>query len=493
MNEYALEFHKLKQIKQKLEQVKEYRDANMLQFMEWDKYKKQNEFRKIILDRVETGKGKKIFVVFGGNRSGKTELGAGVIAEALDIRRPLRILCATVNYSLSVQVQQAKVNKLLTKKNVNYGEFNPVRGFKNDIIEMEHGSTCIFRSYAQGRETVQGMDIDIAWLDEECPWDFFQEILARTADRNGIVVFSFTSLMGFTRLVNFLWEGNNPLIETTTLSILDNPFISEEAKKNWLDTIDEDEKQSRVFGKPHLKEGLIYKEFGDIHVVDQFDYLGRVRANPSRYKLHEGIDPHERTPHHWIRFMYDKEENKIYVVEELKAPRESMIVADYCRLIKQKRQGVEPEYCQIDTSSMKPDIISKHRDEDQEDVHTVRNEFFNNGINTILCSKDNAIGINEVKKRLKVVKTSGGDIKRMPLLYVCNNCEGVLWEFKRYSWDSYSSDKVTERKEMLNKPIKKNDHFMDIVKYECIKLKNDFSYLDEEIYMPEPVYNEMGY
>lgn len=493
MYELAQEYTKLKEIKNKIEQIKAFKEANMLEFMEWDKYEKQNIFRRLILERISTGKGKKIFVVFGGNRSGKTELGAGVVAEALNQKKPLRILCATVNYSLSVQVQQSKVNKLLTQKNVKYGDFNPVRGFKNDIVHMKSGSTCIFRSYAQGRETVQGMDIDIAWLDEECPWDFFQEILARTADRNGVVVFSFTSLMGFTRLVNFLWESNNDLIETTTLSILDNPFISEDAKKNWLETIDPDEKESRVHGKPHLKEGLIYKDFGDIHVVDEFDYISKVRVNPSRWKLHEGIDPHERTPHHWIRFLYDKETDIVYVVEELKAPKESMIVSDYCRLIKQKRQGINPDFCQIDTSSMKPDIITKHRDEDQEDVHTVRNEFTNNGIETILCSKDNAIGINEVKKRLKVVKTNSGDVKRKPLIYVFNSCSGVLWEFKRYSWDSYSSDSLKERKEALNKPLKKNDHFMDIVKYECIKLKNDFGYMDEPIFSPDPVYEEIGY
>lgn len=460
--------------------------------MRWDLYPLQNEFRTKILDRIEIGKGKKIYVVFGGNRSGKTELGAGVVAEILEKKKRSRILCATVNYSLSVQVQQGKISKLLRVSETKYGDYNPVRGYKNNIIEMNNGSTAIFRSYEQGRESVQGMDLDVAWLDEECHWDFFQEILARTTDRNGIIIFTFTSLMGFTRLVNFLWESNNAQIETTLLSILDNPFINQDSKDTYLETVDPDEIQSRVYGKPHLKEGLIYKEFRPVHIVEPFDYKALLRGNNSRYSIHEGIDPHERTPHHWVRFLYDRELDHVYVVDELKAPYECMIIRDYALLIKHKRGKVIPDFTQIDTSSMKPDIISSHPDEDRENVHTVRMEFFNCGIETILCTKDNAVGIESVKKRLKVVKNKEGEIKRMPKLYVFNNCKGVIWEFNRYSWDSFSSAKIEERSEMKNKPMKKDDHFMDILKYECIKLKNDLG-TEVEQQQDEALYDLMGY
>jgi hypothetical protein len=45
---------------------------------------------------------------------------------------------------------------------------------------------------------------------------------------------------------------------------------------------------------------------------------------------------------------------------------------------------------------------------------------------------------------------------------------------------------------MLNRPKKKNDHFMDIIKYECIKMRNDVGSVDEyEEY--EDQYEGMGY
>ena len=470
-----------------------HKKRNMLAFMEWDKYPQQGDFRTQILDRLN-GKtsDKKIFVVFGGNRSGKTELGAGIVAEALEKIPDFKCMAATVDYKLSVQVQQSKVDKLMKKSIVKYGHYNQVRGYTREMLTTKNGGKCIFRTFAQGRESIQGMDLDLVWIDEECPWDFFQEALARTTDRDGVLLFTFTSLSGYTHLVNFLWESKNKLVATTVLSMLDNPFIPQSAKDTYLLTVDEDEVQSRVYGKPHLKQGLIYKEFGKIHKVERFDYVSLARGLPRRYEIHEGIDPHERTPHHWMRFLYDRETNKVYIVEELKAPCESMLIKDFARMIKAKRNGFSPEFTQIDTSSMIPNVIYRHPDEDQANVHTVRLEFTNCGIETILCTKDNAMGLGAVKERLKMVKTKEGVIKRHPLLYVFDDCDQTIWEFTRYSWDSYGSPKISEKKEIVNKPLKKNDHFMDILKYECIKLKLDVS--DEPLFHEAPtMYDKMGY
>lgn len=487
-----VDLYKLKSLLKDLETFSKVKSENMLDFMQWDKYEKQNNMRTKILERLLSGGDKKIYVVFGGNRSGKTELGAGIVAEYIEKKDNSQIMCATVDYKLSVAVQQSKISKLVRVSAMEYGKYSPVRGYSNETILMKNGAKVLFRTYQQGRESIQGMDLDLVWLDEECPWDFYQEALARTADRNGVILFTFTSLSGFTRLVNFLWDSNNELIETEVLSIIDNPFIPEQAKKYYMETIDPDEIESRIHGRPHIKEGLIYKEFSKVNKVKRFDYYDMVRKDPSTWELHEGIDPHERTPHHWLRFLYNKKKDIIYVVEELKAPRESMIIKDFVRILKAKRAGQVPKFCQIDTSSMKPDVIYKHPDEDQENSHTIRLEFFECGIETILCVKDNAMGIGCVKERLKVVKNSLGDIKRAPMLYIFDDLDGVLWEISRYSWGSFATATASEKNEMINKPLKKDDHFMDILKYECIKLKTD---LEDNVQMQEYVdmYGDMGY
>lgn len=459
---------------QKLKSLSEIYDTRFLDTMTFDQYPSQDKVYNEVIDRMKTKKGSNIFVVFGGNRSGKSEIGGAIVATLFRDFPSSRIWCAT-EPDLSVKVQQRKLAKLIRKKDIKYGTYTNQRGWINRTIVGRNDTVCSIKTYDQGRESFQGDDLDLIWFDEECPYDIYKESLIRLTDRIGIILLTFTSLNGFTKLVNKLWNSDDKNVSCHVLIAKENPFLSEEAKKQLLSSIDSDEMVSRWEGKPSIKQGLIYKEFSSIHKISRFDYIDELKKNPSRWELHEGIDPHERTPHHWLRFLFDRVNEILYVVDSLKATSESMIVQDFARLIKMKRNKIAPKYCQIDTSSMKPDIITKHSEEDQEDVNTVRLEFFKHGIETILVTKDNAVGISAVKERLKTVKTISGEIKRNPMLYVFDDLKDVIWEFERYSWGSYLSSKTEERKESVNQPLKKDDHYMDLVKYECLKLKTDIA------------------
>ena len=465
---------------------------NRLDYMRWDLYEEQNDIREYTLDRIRTKEGCNIIVIFGGNRSGKTECGAGIVAQVFKDYSRKRIWCGTLS-DISVKVQQRKLYELIRVKDVEYGEYNAVRGWKNKTIISNNKSVIYFKTYEQGSQSFQGDDIDIAWFDEECPYDVFQETMIRLGDREGVMLLTFTSLMGFTRLVNRLWDSNDKNVKSTVLTFLQNPFLSKAVKAQLEASIDPDELASRRDGKPSLREGLIYKNYGRSHRVQRFNYHQLVKSFPNRYELHEGIDPHERTPHHWIMFLYDRSTDVIYCVEEIKAPMESMLIRDFALLIKHRRQGYNPSYCQIDTSAMKPDVINVHPDEDQLNAHTIRMEFMNCGIETMLCAKDNAVGIEAVRGRLKTVKTADGTVKRKPKIFVFDDLEGINWEFTRYAWDSYSSAKTEEKKEMINKPLKKNDHFMDIIKYECIKLKSDYGTDNDDFSETKEMFDRMGY
>ena len=141
-------------------------------------------------------------------------------------------------------------------------------------------------------------------------------------------------------------------------------------------------------------------------------------------------------------------------------------------------------------------MIHVPREDQQEDVHTIQKEFAEHGIYTILVTKDNSLGINAVKDRLKVVRTQDGTIKRPPKMYVFEDCAGVLWEFGRYACDSYVSDGLQDRREMINRPMKKDDHYMDIIKYECLKLLGESALSgekEEDNWEAEQFYGEIGY
>jgi phage terminase large subunit-like protein len=92
-------------------------------------------------------------------------------------------------------------------------------------VEKEHGAHCVstltLKSYDQRREAFQGTAQHVILLDEEVPQDIYTECLLRTmvlpgqenrplADREmGIVMLTFTPLMGLTPVVLSFMPGGN--------------------------------------------------------------------------------------------------------------------------------------------------------------------------------------------------------------------------------------------------------------------------------------------
>lgn len=69
-----------------------------------------------------------------------------------------------------------------------------------DIVKVKHESgmwsELQFRSYDQGRKAFQGTERQVIWLDEEPPRDIYDECLLRTMTTQGIVLCTFTPLLG---------------------------------------------------------------------------------------------------------------------------------------------------------------------------------------------------------------------------------------------------------------------------------------------------------
>jgi phage terminase large subunit-like protein len=62
-------------------------------------------------------------------------------------------------------------------------------------------SRLVLKSYDQGRESFQGTEQHMVWLDEECTRDIYIECLTRTMTTNGIMLMTFTPLLGMTDIV----------------------------------------------------------------------------------------------------------------------------------------------------------------------------------------------------------------------------------------------------------------------------------------------------
>ncbi|MEM9049878.1 MAG: terminase family protein [Pseudomonadota bacterium] len=74
-----------------------------------------------------------------------------------------------------------------------------------DSVSVRHvggrPSKLGFKSYQQGRDAFEGTSRDVIWLDEEPPADIYGECLMRTATTNGLMLLTFTPLLGISEVV----------------------------------------------------------------------------------------------------------------------------------------------------------------------------------------------------------------------------------------------------------------------------------------------------
>ncbi len=146
-------------------------------------------------------------------------------------------------------------------------------------------SQCVFKSYDQRREAFQGTEQDIIWEDEEPPLDIHTECLLRTMTNNGMVMLTFTPLLGMSEVVlQFLPDGTMSSAKGGSKYVCiatwdDAPHLSEEAKKELWESIPPYQRDARSKGVPQLGSGAIYPVGESTITVEPFsvpDYWPRV-------------------------------------------------------------------------------------------------------------------------------------------------------------------------------------------------------------------------
>ena len=126
-------------------------------------------------------------------------------------------------------------------------------------------SQLTFKSYDQRRESFQGTEQDVIWLDEEPDLGIYTECLLRTMTNNGMVMLTFTPLLGMSDVVlQFLPggqiidkqdEGSRFVVSATWD---DAPHLEESAKAELWKSIPAFQRDARSKGIPQLGAGAIY-------------------------------------------------------------------------------------------------------------------------------------------------------------------------------------------------------------------------------------------
>lgn len=233
--------------------------------------------------------------MMAANRVGKTEgIGGYELACHLTgiyppwwpgrkFRRPIRAWCAG-DTSLTVRdILQMKLLGPWTQFGTGLiradriVRFTPKRNVAESVdqVVVRHASGGLsyltFKSYDQKRESFQGTEQDVIWLDEEPPQDIYSECLTRTMTVGGMVMSTFTPLRGIGDVILAFMErelADHKFLLTCTWD--DVPHLTAKMKEELWSSYTPAERDARSKGIPTIGSGRIYPLDMDDILIDDF-------------------------------------------------------------------------------------------------------------------------------------------------------------------------------------------------------------------------------
>lgn len=439
-------------------------------------------------------------LLFGGNRSGKSEGVADYVADkALNIPKQ-RIWIAGETYQDSIAIQQRKIHLLIPQHRIVYGKYDQINGYTNRKILLDNGTLIMFKSYDQGAGAFASDDIDLIWNDEEPPHDIYKEQRMRLIDRDGEMIISMTSVKGITDLVEEIFEDYEtieseyaPLVDETLPRIAqkdsiriyflwtpENPHIKQKRILSEAKLLTREEKKSRIYGIPINLSGKIYPAFSrKIHVLkDIYD------MPEGYYTLYEVLDPHDRKPFALGWYAVHKT-GAVYCVDEWpdrnfnEISYDDNTYDDYKKIIKDKNAYLEDLFgTKVKKRIIDPNFGNKTVKlairQGGKSTTTPKKEllarglFYQDGIDALEA------GHLKVREFLHY-EVKGDEVVTQPRLYFLSHCQNHIRHLSRYSrkdittTDGDVKDKV--------KPKEKYKDFSDLTRYLCM---SDPVYIQEK-------------
>ena len=226
-------------------------------------------------------------MVNGGNRAGKTDLGAQwavahalgrdhphtrawLEANGLDGRHiqpgPGMVWAVSLTFPDSRRYVRDKLDRYLPAgtRCRNWTAENEAQAV------LPNGGKIVCKAWAQGREGFQGDAIHAVWCDEE-PGDepAWNELLMRLADYDGRALITFTpGLMGLTWVYERYAKVPQPTVAATVIFGTDNPHVSPDVLRELLSQFGAGERAARERGEWVQLEGRVWPQWRrDLHVV----------------------------------------------------------------------------------------------------------------------------------------------------------------------------------------------------------------------------------
>lgn len=435
----------------------------------WEPYPKQGEALAQFTPEL------KIFGVLGGNRSGKTELGA-VVAVAWALGKEFFKDEPAYKYIKNLPIPDPPNNIWVvgldfpTLRDVIWGQklrsgrdHPPILPRDPSICtpkdgdfqaKFHNGSIITCKSADSGADKFQGASVDLVWIDEEPEEAVYNECYQRTIDCGGRILVTLTPLTDINSGVRTpwvfdlyeAWKTGQKDTRFVQLSLLDNPFVpqveKEKAIEKWAGHYEE---RARLYGEFIRRSGLVYPMWDAArHMVRPFEI-------PRSWPRYVSIDPAASgvTAALWAAIASN---NDIYLYKEYY--EKDLIISDHVKNIKIRTAGDPVDYWLIDPFFGRQKNAENHKTNSQL--------YRDAGLPVRQPDVGDDYGLNVSREYLNSTITPNG---RNPRLYTFQGLESFRSEIEHYIWDFFQAG---EQKGLSkDKPKKSHDHLMNAMQYLC--------------------------
>lgn len=338
-----------------------------------------------------------------------------------------------------------------------------------ETIVGKAGWRIDFKSAEAGRTKMQSASLDWAWIDEEPDEDVVEEIETRLLDRGGDLVVTVTPLRRERWVRKLEVREGTFVAQASTLDaaralapVMPNMYA---AVKALADNLPERQRKVRIFGQHAALEGLVYPEFsrarnvlrprGDVLV----DEAGRIVAPwpiPPEWQRFAAID-----------FGYS---NPTSVVLAAVNPANGVVIVPRVYHAAYVRGTVWAEFLKATLPPLTSHLVADH-DADE------RAEFLARGLGTQAAKKDVIPGLECVERYIG----ASGKPPRLylvvedppPRIDLVGRCDAMplLLELEAYHYPKKKDDEAPDRKDL---PEKVDDHAADALRYLLVLIEGRY-------------------
>lgn len=423
----------------------------------------------------------KIMVVTGGNRSGKTEIGAAItMAWALgkeyfrgepawDWVQYLPIPDRASNIWI-VGLDFPTLRDVIWREKLLQGRSHAGllpkdEGIVDRVVDSDfqaflaNGSVITGKSADSGREKFQGASVDLIWLDEECDESVFDECYQRTVDCGGKILVTLTPLSDVASGVRTPWvynlyedakEGQKD-IRFVKLSVLANPYVPEAEKIKLQDKwAGHYEEKARLYGDFVQRSGLVYPMW------DPKKHITAPRSIAVDWYRLVVIDP---APTGVTAALWGAVDPMGNITCYKEYYERDMVVAEHAKRILVRNAGQPVDLWLVDPKGGGQRNAETHR--------TICQLYRDSGIPCVLAQVGEDFGLQASMEYMNATTLTNS---RLPKIYIFKDMPNFVDEMERYTWDRYERGPLKGLSK--DKPRKGNDHLMNCLQYLCAQRPN---------------------